>query len=399
MTLRDVEVIELLADEPELLALADAVSATQPKIAPPRRRRFVFRGAILVAAAVAAIIAVLAAPQGHSGGVLGRALAAVGGGPIMHVVTEMPSGTVYLDLKTGRRTAAPVLREELWADRQGDRLHLVVSENGRLLGDLLLPQDLTHGTSGSPPDPAFLALWTGYRAALEDGSAELVGRGTIYGRPVYWLRFKPAPSSQPHPLTTTVAVDAHTYKPILYRTSVNGAHFDQRVLVAKAIPYRPADFKRRGPSLLSAEGVSSGGSSGSPSGFRSVRAPWLTAGPTVAGMKLRNVSQTSEYTTIAPGKRRSAHGIELLYRPVSHGGATSLSTTIDELLRPDNPQPWKGLRAGAIKIQQGSESSNEGGTHKTWTGYLVKDGVYLTVSTPKGQQALLEIARSLHRGS
>ncbi len=39
MTLRDVEVIELLADKPELLAIADAVSATQQKWAKPRRRR------------------------------------------------------------------------------------------------------------------------------------------------------------------------------------------------------------------------------------------------------------------------------------------------------------------------------------------------------------------------
>ena len=44
MTLRDVEVIELLADEPELLAIADAVSATQRKAAAPQRRRFVVRG-------------------------------------------------------------------------------------------------------------------------------------------------------------------------------------------------------------------------------------------------------------------------------------------------------------------------------------------------------------------
>jgi hypothetical protein len=38
MTLRDVEVIELLADKPELLAIADAVSATQQKGARQRRR-------------------------------------------------------------------------------------------------------------------------------------------------------------------------------------------------------------------------------------------------------------------------------------------------------------------------------------------------------------------------
>jgi hypothetical protein len=53
MTLRDVEVIELLADEPELLAIADAVSATQPRHPASKRRRVVVRGAIVVAAGVA----------------------------------------------------------------------------------------------------------------------------------------------------------------------------------------------------------------------------------------------------------------------------------------------------------------------------------------------------------
>src|SRR5258707_12750872 len=37
MTFHDVEVIELLADKPELLAIADAVSATQQKSAKPSR--------------------------------------------------------------------------------------------------------------------------------------------------------------------------------------------------------------------------------------------------------------------------------------------------------------------------------------------------------------------------
>jgi hypothetical protein len=39
MTVRDVEVIDLLADKPELLAIADAVSATQPKPVKARRGR------------------------------------------------------------------------------------------------------------------------------------------------------------------------------------------------------------------------------------------------------------------------------------------------------------------------------------------------------------------------
>jgi hypothetical protein len=172
MTLRDVEVIELLADEPELLAIADAVSATQPRRPASKRRRVVVRGAIVVAAAVAAVVAVLAAPQSHSGSVLGggpgdaraaalltRMQAAIGYGQIMHVVREGPAGTSYVDLKTGKRTPA-ALTEELWTNRHGFRLHLVVRVNGRVVGDLR-PGDRGVGVYQGPQTPAFLALWTG----------------------------------------------------------------------------------------------------------------------------------------------------------------------------------------------------------------------------------------------
>jgi hypothetical protein len=392
MTIRDAEVIELLADKPELLAIADAVSATQRNPSRSTRRRVAARAGLVGAVAAAVIVAVLAWPQANSpGGVVGRALAAIGDGRVMHVVTESPSGIVYVNLKTGHRTA-PIMREELWADRQLDHFHLVLSLDGRILGDMLFPQDAKNGTGlPSSSNPAFLALWTGYRAALKNGSATLAGRGTVLGHRVYWLAFKP-PSPEPVPERIEVAVDAHTYKPILNRTYANGRHFDERVLVAKATAYNATDFKRRGPSLLGGSGGSSTGASSGPPKPPALRAPWLTAGKTVAGLRLRGVSQFSEYTTVA-GKRKSAHGIELTYGPPQPS-----ATTIDELLRLDDPRPWTGLPADSVRIEQGDERSDKGGAHPMWTGYLKKDGVYVTISTQKSERALLEIARALRPG-
>lgn len=393
MTLRDVEVIELLAEKPELLAIADAVSATQRTTAGPRRSRVAVRGAVVAVAAAAVIIGVLAAPQSQSG-IVGRALAAIGDGPIMHLVTAMPSGTVYVNLKTGERTA-PVLREELWTDQQGRHLHLVLSENGRVLGDLLLPQDATGHLRAGSPDPAFTALWTGYRAALQNGAAKLAGRGTVEGRSVYWLRFKPIHYSPPvpHPPTTEVAVDAHSYKPILYRTLDNGIHVDQRILVAKAIPYAQADFKRRGPSLFGGDSSSSIGpvTSSAPS-TTVVHAPWLTAGTSVAGLKLGAVTPLPASATF-DGKKRSVEGVELIYGPPWSG---ALATTVDEFPRPDQPQPWRTIPADSVLIQTGGESSNNGPIHAQWTGYLVQNGLYVTITTLKSERALLVIAHSLH---
>ena len=447
MTLRDVEVIELLADEPELLAIADAVSATQRKAAAPQRRRVVVRGAIVVAAAVAAVVAVLAAPQSHSGGVLGgelgnaraailtRALAALGTGQIMHVISEGPAGTSYVDLKTGKRTPA-VLSEELWTNRHGFRLHLVERVNGRVVADFR-PGDRGFGVYAGFRDPAFLALWTGYHAALGNKYAPAVlgGRGTVDGHSVYWIRFPiwynqkcPTPSTRtfcrrPTRLSQTkVAVDAHTFKPILERTYEDGRRFDTRILLAEAIPYRPPELYRRlGPKLFDAmspghpfgghpfAGVTRReknklGLGRNPHRLRKrgvVPTPWLTAGKTVAGLSFRHVSRLlsqplDQVATLPVAWRLVYRAVRLVYKPASRGPSGRLPTTaIDETFRPADPRPWKGLPPGSIEVQPG-ESVNRSGAHRLWTGYLVKHGVYITISTPAGEHALLKIASALH---
>ena len=399
MTIHDTEVVELLADRPELLAIADAVSATQRRTArtKPTRRRVAVRAAIVLAVAAAVLVAVLAAPQGGPSGVLGRALAAVGDGPIMHVVTELPSGGAYVNLKTGHRTEQ-IFREELWADRKLDRFHLVLSVNGRVVGDVLWPDDSRHGATPIAPDnPAFVALWTGYRTALKDGTVTLAGRGTVHGRRIYWLRFSSTGSDEGR---SEVAVDARTYRPVLYRYSIGGRHIDQRILVARTTAYRAAEFERRGPSFADA-GSSQGGMTSGPYDPsapppRVVRAPWLTAGPTVAGLKLQSAFPLSGYTTVR-GKRRSFKGLELTYATVLGAGAPRGSTTVDEYPRPQDPNAWRFIPPDSIQIERGEESGT-GGTHTTWTGNLEKDGIYLTITTPKSERALLEIARALHPG-
>jgi hypothetical protein len=446
MTLRDAEVLELLADEPELLAIADAVSATQWKGAASKRRRFVVRGAILVAVAVAAVVAVLAAPQSHSGSVLGggpgsasaailtRMEAAIGSGQIMHVISEGPAGTSYFDLKTGKRTPA-VLREELWTNRHGRAVHLVERVNGRVVGDLR-PGDPHVGIYQGPQTPAFLALWTGYHAALENkyAPAELGGRGTVDGHSVYWIRFpvwynqncppptKPFCGKPSGLLQTEVAVDTHTYMPVLERTFEDGRRFDTRILLAEAIPYRPPELYRQlGPKLFN--GMSPGHPFGGhpfagltprqkkqlalgrdPHRLRKLRivpAPWLTAGSTVAGLRFLHVSRLLSQPLDQVGGlplawRLIYRAVELDYEPASQGSPGVLpSTAIDETFRPADPRPWKGLPPGSVEIQPGQRVTKSG-AHRLWTGYLVKDGVYITISTPAGEDALLQIARALH---
>ena len=103
MTVRDPELLELLADKPELLAVADGVAATQK---PPKRslvRRRSTRFAAVAALAAAAVAALLVLPQGEHG-IVDRAIAAIGDGRVLHMVVEVPTGTTYVDLRSGHRT-------------------------------------------------------------------------------------------------------------------------------------------------------------------------------------------------------------------------------------------------------------------------------------------------------
>ena len=131
MTVRDVETLELLRDEPELLAIADAVASTQ------RRRRRLPRRVLLAAAAVlaAAVVALLAPWQNEDGRGLvpERALAALPApAPVMHVVLEHRLGT-RVHLETGR--LSPVLvRSESWYDQERSLLRVRGYRDGRWLG-------------------------------------------------------------------------------------------------------------------------------------------------------------------------------------------------------------------------------------------------------------------------
>jgi len=388
MTVRDPEILELLRNEPELLALADAVAETQR---PPRRRllaRPASRIALVGAAAVvAAALVFLLLPDGVSRpGVIGRALAAIGDARVLHLRTQMPTGVVFVDLKTGRRTVDRFVME-IWYDRDTKRLHLLERAHGRV-ADIVVPDDLKKGETYTPEkmDPAFGALWTGYRTALANGDAKLERSGTFRGHAVYWLRFR---TSQPGTEGTEVAIDRKTYKPVLFRQYFEqGRHIDMPVLVAETLAFDRSDFTRRGANLFDLEMTEGGGSSMSlPPSRPVVRSPWLTAGPSVAGLRLTAVNPSTETT-----KGRTVHGIQLVYGPVGRGLD---QLTIEELRRPADLSTWQYIPHGAVAIQANEGSSGPGSQHEESTGYLTEHGVYVTIETVRGGRVVLAAARAL----
>lgn len=386
MTLRDPELLDLLADRPELLAIADAVAATQQ---PPKRSPVLRPAARLGAVAVVATVvvaALLVLPQGKHG-VVDRALAAIGNGRVVHIVAEGPMGTTYVDLQSGHRRVQ-YYRLELWADQKRDRFHAISSLNGKLVGDILWPQDAKNGLTVDPVGPSFGADWSGYREALANGRATRVGKGVAYGHRVYWLRFRPVDAKSPR---SEVAVDAQTFKPVVFRT-YSGPHvIDQHVLLAETTDFAPADFTRRGPEPLiilgPGDGAGSFGITKSGKLSRTVPRGWLTAGTAADGHKLAAVvSQTV-----------TTDGIQLIYGSVDHGFPGPDATTVDELPIPGpDRQMWTHIPADTVQIQLGPTRVSSR-VPLQWIGYVVKNGRYVTITTEHGEQAVVAIARSLQR--
>ena len=390
MTIRDSEVLHLLRDDPELLAVADAVGETQKL---PTRRRWIVPGSLAAVGAAAAAVAlvVLFWPGGGSDSILERARAAIGDGPVLHIVTRSPTGHVLVDLRSGRRVVE-TYETESWIDRDATHLHMVVRNRGKVVGDVVLPDDARDGELQTPGGPAYEALWTGYRRALDSGEAKIVGNGAIYDHAVYWVRFPASPG-----LTSSdVAIDQQTYKPVAFRLpAAPGRFVVMRVLVFETTSFRSSDFRRAGRSLLGGT-TSNGGSEATPvpapAWPRIIRPPWLTLGRSFRGLRLTSVSPV---TATFDGRR--SHGVSLVYGRTPHGFEMSgrHAFVVSELARPDDPAAWRGIPTGYVRIEEQSRESGRS-TTTVWSGSAVRHGIYVKIESGRGEADVVAIARALH---
>ncbi len=245
--LSDRELLELLHDEPRLLAIADAVAETQR----PARRRVpggrVLASAVAVAAALA--IALVAPWQDGGPNFVDRALAAVGGGgPVVHAVVEYSwDRDVVVEIATGEERRR-VHRTEYWYDEDRETLRTRLLTDGVQITEIVeTPQhawsdvgDFPMGGNAPELDPALAGFVTGYRDALADGSAEVVGETTVDGHAAKLLRFSTRPSGS----FQEVAVDAKSYRPLRFHHTYPGGRRspEWRVLELESIPREPSLF-------------------------------------------------------------------------------------------------------------------------------------------------------------
>lgn len=186
--------------------------------------RFGLASRLGVAAAATAIIllAILFWPAvGRQPGVLDRALAAVGKGPVLHVVFEDEFSSTLIDLSTGERREMHGEREAWFDPERG--LHEISRFSGVVQSEALFgPRELPRFAAKT-----FALLGADYREALESGRARNLGPGEAHGEPVYWIRVdaESLPDSADgklHEWAHDVGVSRVSFKPVATRETRDG---------------------------------------------------------------------------------------------------------------------------------------------------------------------------------
>jgi hypothetical protein len=358
--LRDPELVEMLSDEPELLAVADALVATN-RPSSGRRRWRLLALASGAAATIAALVALfLISPWQSSPSFVDRALAAVGAQPVLHVVTSQPAQGTTLDLSTGQ-PIPQVLQTEVWFDRGRELKKSVFTVNGKTLDEALEtsagswtrggpvytcawiaahPAEATkvgvscnaNGDNGTTPrtvpesapllDPALAGFVDRYQAALASGAARRVGAGRFDGHDVVWLQF------DADGRTEQVAVDAQSYRPLLIKEEPGDVVL--RVLTAETLAYQPALFRRPPETKAQTGGSVAAEAAVTPQQAAAAlggKALWLGQSWT----DLRLVATTREVRTISYGPNQPlgrADVLDFTYARVSPDGSIDRESQI-----------------------------------------------------------------------
>lgn len=203
----DPEVVELFADEPELLGIVDAIGATQPRRRARRPGLVPAAAAVAVTAAATALILVVSWP-GRGVGVIEEALAAVSAGPVTHAIvsSEVPNN-VRVDLASGA-VVPVVVSVETWYDRSAGEVRARIRHEGVLVADTVGPAARRAVPGLSDLGDRLFVLR--YRDALAAGDATIVRRGTFAGRAAIWLEVELGVRA------AEVVIDADSHLPVAF---------------------------------------------------------------------------------------------------------------------------------------------------------------------------------------
>jgi hypothetical protein len=393
----DLNVAEILDRyTPTLAGDGDWAAVLGDARARPRRRRPVAAAAI--AAAVLAVgLVVLLAPSRHGGGsIVDRALAAIGNGPVLHVVTRSPYPRYTLiDLKSGDSRQVYDEIEE-WSDPKRG-VHSIGRAEGHVVYDSVwgVPEQ----------DRALTAFMTGYREALSSGDAHVVGDGEIGGSAVYWLQIGSSDSPEAAAQIHQVAVDKDTFAPVGLRWAHGGEPgLLEPILKMEAEPEGSGNFDGvPKPSPFPSRGDVVGSTTIGVEGAASVLpTPAVWAGRDVSGLPLSLVRRQELEMVFAPEDNlapEAAAGLELVYGAVvnDHPDSNGAFVQISEASSPVFAYGWSPadppLAPGTLREKD--FYAVPGSTRGDWyRGEVVIDGTYVTVQG-YDRDAVLAVAKAL----
>lgn len=386
--LSDPEVLELLRDEPELLAIADAIQATQ------RRPRLVGRLPrpglpVLAVAAAAALFLVMFLPfRGEDAGVLEQALAAVGTKPVVHLVASTDSREDSLvDLRSDRTTPTRI-ELEIWYDGRTGLQKAITRRNGTVVAEVV-------GSTRTAALPAAVRLFvSGYRAALAEGTARPAGEGTIDGRPVVFVEV-PEPGGG----LVEVALDREDYVPVRFRlrgdAEVGGIGPSWRVGTLET--RQPGEVELSG-GTTSSVGTPSAAITSSRAVSRAELAqiaPFAVwPGRRIGDLVLETISLQGLRRNYPDGRSDTATGVELRY-----GGAKNRQLRINVAARPEPAYRYAEGRltfnfnpippANVVDLV---EQTSAAGT--SWLGQMRLGDSYVTIEGDS-RELVLAAARAL----
>jgi hypothetical protein len=384
----------------------------------PQARRLWRRSPLLVPAATAialaaAIFIALSAPWNEGSSFTDRALAALGAERYARVEVEPPDAhlAALVDIATGTGRAASVKRV-YWYDSRTSRFNVWYYVDGVAVGsgDLLL---------GHPGLAAFLG---GYRAALADGSAKVVGESGYQGRKVKIVQFEPAASYAAPSLgaasrasytpgtTEDVAVDSSTYQPRWFR-------LNEPKLVQPATKTHAATVVQQHGPIFRIIGIASAATpatrpasvpdiEGDATNVRSVSRSDATSalghaalwpGRTIGNLTLRSarLERLTTYRGALGPVIREGLGLHLVYR----AGQRSV-----EIFESPSPQAAYGFMTSTLgsegtvappgKMRISCRVCSFSDVPPTWSGQLQQDGLFISIYAPS-RDLLLAAARSL----
>lgn len=385
------------------------------------RRRWRLPSVVAAAAVAAAVIAVLlVSPWSGSGGLVQRALAAVGTGPVLHVVTEQswsPLGWYQAVSLPSGKPIQVTQRQEIWFDQSRDLKKTVTTVNGVAFDQLLEtrqggftaggpvytcawiaahPIEATkarvscnaNGQNGTKPhkvpeqpptlDVALAGFLDHYQSALASGQATKVGTGQVDGHDVIWLRIN-AQSKGGYP-AEEVAIDASTYAPVLVHTTgsqpvqfkvsqIDTQAYDPSLFTRPAREYPPTSGAALGTSPIDAAQAPAllGG-----------KALWL--GQSWNGYQLVKVERQQLNTGYGPlSGKKDRHSVGVVFTYAAPGGSPT-STNDLQIKEATHCEDGWGMHCALLGPTEGVLLVEQ----PFFSSFTVRDGLYIAISQKSG---------------